>query len=64
MTSSDKIVGSGDISVFQTCQVWLQNHQANGCKTKVIGAPKTIDGDLKYLWRFSRFSCDRCLKDD
>ena len=23
--------------------------QANGCKTKVIGAPKTIDGDLKCL---------------
>ena len=38
--------------------VWLQNHQANGCKTKVIGAPKTIDGDLKYLWRFSSFSCE------
>ena len=24
-------------------------HQANGCKTKVIGAPKTIDEDLKCL---------------
>ena len=22
--------------------------EANGCKTKVVGAPKTIDGDLKY----------------
>ena len=25
------------------------SHEANGCKTKVIGAPKTIDGDLKPL---------------
>eukprot|EP00438_Fugacium_kawagutii_P020355 Skav210247 [mRNA] locus=scaffold1929:146250:147499:+ [translate_table: standard] len=31
--------------------------EANGCKTKVIGAPKTIDGDLK---RCSQLCC--CAK--
>lgn len=25
--------------------------KANDCKTKVIGTPKTIDGDLKCLWQ-------------
>jgi diphosphate--fructose-6-phosphate 1-phosphotransferase len=39
------VIGGDDSNT--NAALLAENFQANGCKTKVIGCPKTIDGDLK-----------------
>lgn len=36
--------------------------QQNGCKTHVVGVPKTIDGDLKNTWVETSFGFDSACK--
>lgn len=55
------VVIGGDDSNTNACLL-AEYFAKNNCKTKVIGAPKTIDGDLKNKYIDISFGFDTACK--
>lgn len=54
------IIGGDDSN---TNAAWLAEYfSKNGCQAKVVGVPKTIDGDLKNTWVETSFGFDTACK--